>query len=478
MSFRINNNIDAMRSYHDVSRVTGEMNKSMGRLSKGLRIAEAGDDPSGLISSELFRSRISSMESAIRNNQEALNYSKSAENGLGEMNKLLTEARSLAIASGNSATLSAAQLAANQDQFNGIIGAINRVSSTTTYGNRRLLDGSSGVSTQVSNSAKVSGWSFGGQANATTITLNGLASINQTVLATRALYTSTAGGGLATGARNTGAVAINGVSFNFAIGQTGASMAAEFNKASGQTGVTAVFNTTTNNLEFAQTQTGTNRTITFTDTSGVISAAANTQAGTAGTNAVAQVIVGGQTSLYTGGLQGADGLTLRDINGNTLNITDGGNATGTSLLGRVTAGESRFQVGIDAGNTANLGLRNMGAAQLGTGVVTGVANLSAVDLTTGVGATNALTVIDKAIEEVSVMRGRIGNFQRNTLESNNRNLTTMKENLSNSESSIRDLDVADEMTKFTKWQVMQQAGMSMLGQANQSGQSVLSLLRG
>jgi flagellin len=475
MSFKINNNINALRSYNDVSNVTNEMNKSMSRLSKGLRIAEASDDPAGLISSETFRAQISSIDAAMRNNQEAVNYSKTAENALGEMNKLLNEARGLAVASGNSATLSAAQLAANQDQVNGIIGAINRVSTSTSYGNRRLLDGSAGTTTQLSNT-KVSGWSFGGQHGAITITANGLVTINQTTLATRALYTSTAGGGLATGARNTGTVAINGVSFSISMGATGASMAAQFNAASGQTGVTATFNTTSNNLEFAHTKTGTNNTINFTDTSGVISAAANTQASTAGVNAVAQIIMGGATVLYTGGLQGADGLSLRDASGNSLNITDGGNATGTALLGRVTAGDSRFQVGTGATQTANLALRNMGAAQLGTGVVAGQ-TLASLDVTTSAGAGNALSIIDKAIEEVTQTRGKIGSFQRYTLESNNRVLSSMKENVANSESSIRDLDVADEMTKFTKWQVMQQAGMSMLSQANQSSQSVLSLLR-
>jgi flagellin len=75
------------------------------------------------------------------------------------------------------------------------------------------------------------------------------------------------------------------------------------------------------------------------------------------------------------------------------------------------------------------------------------------------------------------MRGKIGNFQRNVLETNSRSLTNMRENLSASESSIRDLDVANEMTNYTKLQVMQQAGMSILGQANQGGSSILSLLR-
>jgi flagellin len=475
MSFKINNNVPALFAYNDLNTATMAMNKSMSRLSKGLRITEAADDPSGLISSENFRAQIESIDAAMRNNQQGVNYAKTAENALGEMNKLLNEARGLAVAAGNGATLSAAQVAANQDQLNGIVESINRVASTTSYGNRKLLDGSAGVTTQISNGAKVAGWSFGGQAGSVTVTQSGLVTINQTVAATNALYTSTAGS-LATGARQTGSVSINGVSFNFQQGDSGASMASAINAASGQTGVTASYNTTSGDLEFAHTKTGTNNTINFTDSSGVISTAANTQSSTAGTNAVAQVQVAGQTVLYTGGQQGSDGLTLRDASGNSLTLTSAGNVVGSALMGRVNAGDSTFQVGTAAGGTASLALRNMSAGQLGSGVVAG-STLANLDLTTTSGASNALSVIDKAIEEVTQTRGRIGSFQRYTLESNNRNLTSMKESAVNAESSIRDLDVASEMTSLTKWQLMQQTGIAMLGFAKQNGQSILSLLK-
>jgi flagellin len=472
MSFRINNNINAQRAFNATSQVNYEMSKSMNRLSKGLRIADASDDPAGLISSELFRAQMNSMDQAMRNNQEAINYAKTAENGLGEMNRLLSDARGLAIASGNSATLTATQLAANQDQLSSIIGSINRIAGSVTYSGRRLLDGSAGVTTQISNGSKVSGFSFGGQANAVTVTQNGLVTINQTTAATAAIYTSTAT--LSTGVITSGNVSLNGVSFSLASGSSLASVAAQFNAASGQTGVTAVVGT--NNLIFSQTQTGTNRTISFVDQAGSLSTAANTQANTAGVNAAATVTVAGQSVLFTGGQQGRDGLTLSDANGNTLNITTGGNVTGTSLMGQVIAADSQFQIGFTSGGTANLALRNMAANQLGSGVVSGL-TVNNLDISTAAGATNALAVLDKAIDEVSQMRGRIGNFQRNVLETNNRSLSSMRENLSNSESSIRDLDVAAEMTNYTKFQVMQQAGMSILSQANQGAQSVLGLLR-
>ena len=472
MSFRINNNIGAQRAFNSVSSTNYEIGKSMNRLSKGLRIADASDDPAGLISSELFRAQLSSMDQAMRNNNEALNYAKTAENGLGEMNKLLSDARSLAVASGNSATLTATQLSANQDQLNSIVSSINRIAGSVTYSGRKLLDGSAGVTTQVSNGSKVSGFSFGGTANTTTITQSGMITINQTVAATAATYTSTST--LSTGVVTTGNVALNGVQFTLAAGSSLASVAAQFNAASGQTGVTAAVGT--NNIVFTQTQTGTNRSVNFTDQNGSLSTAANTQARAVGVDATATITVGGQSVLFTGGQQGADGLTLQDINGNKLNITSGGNTVNTQLLGQVVAADSTFQIGFERTTTANLALRNMSAGQLGSGVVSGL-TVNNLDVTTSSGSQNALAVLDKAIDEVSQMRGRIGNFQRNVVETQQRSLSSMRENLANSESSIRDLDVASEMTNYTKFQVMQQAGLSILGQANTQGSSVLSLLR-
>ena len=474
MSFRINTNVEALSAFNSVSNVSMQMSKSMGRLSSGLRIADASDDPAGLISAQLFQSQITSMDAATRNNTEAMNYSKTAESALGEMNTLLDDARGLAVASGNSATLTATQLAANQDQVNSIISSINRISSSVTYSGRKLLDGSAGVTTQISNTSKVAGFSFGGTANSTTITQTGLVTINQTAAAAAALYTATAL--LTAGAAASGSISVNGVSFNVSSGTSGASLASMLNAASGQTGVTASF-TAGNQLIFTQTQTGTNRSINFVDTSGAVSSAANTSASVTGTDATATVTMGGQSVLYTGGRAGADGLSLSDSNGNKLTITTGGNAVNTQLMGQVIAQDSSFQIGFLAGSTANLALRNMSANQLGSGVVAGT-TVNNIDITTSAGAQNALSVLDKAIDEVSQMRGRIGNFQRNVLETNNRTLANMKQNLSNSMSSIQDLDVASEMTNYTKLQVMQQAGMAMLGQANQSGQSVLSLLKG
>ena len=116
------------------------------------------------------------------------------------------------------------------------------------------------------------------------------------------------------------------------------------------------------------------------------------------------------------------------------------------------------------------------SSQLGQGAVSGL-NLSNLDITTSSGAADALKVIDQAIADVSKSRGNIGNFMRNVLESNVRSLGVAKENLAATESQIRDVDIAEEMTSYTKLQILQQSGLSVLAQANSSPQSVLSLLR-
>ncbi len=135
-----------------------------------------------------------------------------------------------------------------------------------------------------------------------------------------------------------------------------------------------------------------------------------------------------------------------------------------------------FQIGGNVGQTAKIGIKNMGASSLAKNVAGNMfANLSEIDVTSAQGAQDAQGLIDKAINEVSTLRGTLGSFQKNSLESNLRNLRIAQQNLTSSESSIRDTDMALEMSNFTKNQILMQAGTAMLAQANQVPQVVLSL---
>ena len=135
-----------------------------------------------------------------------------------------------------------------------------------------------------------------------------------------------------------------------------------------------------------------------------------------------------------------------------------------------------FQIGGNVGQTASIGMRNMSASTLGSNLSGNMfRSLANINVTTVQGAQDAQSVVDAAINEVSTTRGTLGSFQKNTLESNLRNLRVAAQNLTAAESQIRDTDMAKEMSEFTKNQILLQAGTAMLAQANQVPQVVLSL---
>ena len=135
-----------------------------------------------------------------------------------------------------------------------------------------------------------------------------------------------------------------------------------------------------------------------------------------------------------------------------------------------------FQIGANVGQTTSIGLRSMGTTQLSNSLTGNMfSSLAQIDVTSVAGAQDSQAAIDAAINEVSTSRGTLGSFQKNTLESNLRNLRIAAQNLTAAESQIRDTDMAAEMSEFTKNQILLQAGTSMLAQANQVPQIVLSL---
>lgn len=476
MSFRINSNIAAMNALRNVGQTSANFNQSITRLSTGLRINSAADDPAGLIISESFRAQLNGLDAALRNSQDAVNYAKTAEGALDEINRLLRDARGLAVASANTGTMSQSAIQANQTQLQSISQSITRIAQQTQFGTKRLLDGSSGVSANSVAGNLVSSINLGGQFAGAAITSNTSVVATLTQAATQASITGVAA---ALGATVTaGSFSINGVTFTASASTTVQEVIEQINAAQGQTGVFATHNGT--DLVLSTSAYGSNARIDLTDASGVIRVGGAGSTSATGVNALATVQVGTATALFTSSQNGNGGLTLSDADGNTINLTAAGNVTASvqnATIGQVTVGSSQFQIGANAGQTTNLSLGNFASSQLGAGVVSGF-NLSNLDMTSASGANDAMKVIDAAIEQVSKARGQIGSFQRNILESNIRSLGVARESLAATESTIRDTDVAAEMTNFSKWQILQQAGMSVLAQANQAPQAVLSLLRG
>ncbi|MBL8060168.1 MAG: hypothetical protein JNK63_05580 [Chthonomonas sp.] len=478
-AFSVNTNTLAMTSLRILSNTGQQFASSMTKLSTGLRINNAGDDPAGLIVSESFRAQISGLDQAIRNNQDASNYSKTAEAALEEVNRLLRDARTLAVASSNSGTLDEAQRQANQNQISSIIQSITRIAQSTAFGTKKLLDGSSGTQAISTSAANVTDMSFSGIFAGQAVTQNSTVVVDVTTPAERAQVVTTKTHATAATTVAAGTFTINGVSFNTTSSDTIESVVARINQASVQTGVTATWAAggavTLNSAEF-----GSQATVSLVDAAGILQNAAGSTTDS-GVDAVADVTIdlNGATAggVTTVSFNAGRGLGLRDNYGNAINLTENGNlAAAPGTWGQITAGNATFQIGGNAGETTSLSLGNFAASEIGKGVVSGK-SLADLDLLSASGCAEAMQIVDKAIQDVSTARGRVGNFMRNVLESNVRSLAIQRENLASSESSIRDIDVATEMTNFTKLQILQRSGLSMLSQANLAPQAVLSLLQ-
>jgi flagellin len=464
MSFRINTNVNAMNALRNLGSTGMEINKATTRLATGLRINSGADDPSGLIASESYRAQLSSMDQALRNNQDAMNFAKTAEGGLDEVNRLLRDARSLAVANGNG-TLDDTQKQANQTQLNSIMSSIDRIAGNTAFGSKKLLNGTAGTQSSVIKSADVSKVSFTGQFNGAAIANDGAVDINVTTAGQRATALGTVA--YATGATevaSAGSFTINGTQFTVSAGTTRDQLIQSINDKSSETGVTAEVGAG-NVVSFSSIEYGADANVTVVDANGLLVTGGGSLTDS-GVDAVADVTFDGTTVTFDGGT----GLNLKDADGNSISLTAGGNVAGANTgVGYVKRGSSDFQIGANAGQTASLSLGNFSAGALGLNSTS--TNITGTDMSTALGA------IDSAIASVADSRGRIGSFMKNTLESNVRSLGIARENLAATESTIREIDVAAEMTNYTKLQILQQSGISMLAQANSGPQAVLSLLR-
>jgi flagellin len=158
------------------------------------------------------------------------------------------------------------------------------------------------------------------------------------------------------------------------------------------------------------------------------------------------------------------------------NIMDNTKFNGKTVFG--SSDSFTFQVGANQGETISMAAPSMGADISAGGLsnLTAISDTATASAALSTGTLSSIANIDTMIQNVSKVRANYGAIQ-NRLEHRLNNLATYQENLTASESRIRDVDMASEMTSFTKLQILQQAGTSMLAQANQSSQTVLSLLR-
>lgn len=454
MALGLASNVSALNAQNNLSRSNNSLNTSIERLSSGFKINRGADGPAALVISEKQRAQISGLRAAIDNTEKAVAVVQTAEGALNEINSLMVKVRSLAIDSANTGVNDEDALAANQAEIDNALETINRIANNTQFGEKKLLDGSAAGVSGTPSDTDITNVTVASDVEAATL------AVDITQAATAA--TVTAGYTAPSGA--TEDITINGETITIADGATIAAAADAINLETGTTGVTATVDGT--DLVLTSEDVGSaSEIIIGADAIGFTAATTN---GTDVAGTIGGAAATGVGNLLTGDAGGdAEGISFEVA-------TD---ATGAQGDIEVTDSALVFQIGANQGQTVRIGIASVAATGLGVGVTDNqFASLDDVNVETAAGAQDTLGVIDAAIDEISNLRGTLGAFQGNTLESTANNLRTTLENTVNAESVIRDTDFAEEISNFTNSQVLVQAGTSVLSSANQSSQLILSLL--
>ncbi len=529
---RINHNINALLAWRNLGQTNFAMGKSIERLSSGLRINRAADDAAGLAIATKMAVQIRGLRVAQKNAEDAISLVQTAEGGLKEAEAILEKMHDLALEAANDSKTLDDRLKI-QDEINQLIEEIDRIASTTEFNTKKLLNGSvssKGVSViytndLVSTSADVTGVKAFSTAEVGVYNIDIAATYASTAQAT-VLETSEIKDGSTSATTTTKLVDLTDVSSNslglqegdvitirgkvggeevFATlkvestttyGELMDAIKATFDAsdvhiadgagASDDTYMEFGYDTTTEvGLDKLYIKGKDGRASAITDveilaetSDGVARTAFNsafavTEKQTAKDAGDKLVKIDGPVSgpsdeevlaLRAGEvLKGYEGLEITF--GST--IGDGGQATITVAR---KDGSMTLQIGANQGQTMSISIDDMGAEALG--LVTAGQKLR---VTTQAAATDAIETIKAAIEKISAQRSKLGAYQ-NRLEHSIRNLGVAETNLTDAESRMRDADIAQEMMKFTRNQIMLQAGTAMLAQANMVPQTVLQLL--
>ncbi len=474
---RINTNVGALIAQRHLNTSYTGLNATLERLSTGLRINRGKDDPAGLIASERLRSEISAVGQAMTNTQRASTIIATTEGALDEVAALLRSINELIVEAANEGALSEDEIRANQLQIDSAVASITRIADTTTFAGRALLNGSldyitSGVDSNAVADLAIHGAQFGTRTYVPV-------SVDVLQTAERASLNFTA-----SAVASSVTIEIQGpdgvTTLSFVSGTPAADIAEAIRSVSDATGVSAVLSANPNaGFQVYSKDYGSRAFVSINVLSNTGSFDVEDALGTIASRDIGR----DATATINGALSTGDGnhLTLKTATLDLeLRLTETFPTSSTSFA--ITDGGALFQVGpqVNSNQQANIAVQSVAASQLGnhelgflSQIVTG-GDYSIV----GGNYLQASKIINESISQVSVLRGRLGAFEKNTLDTNVNQLGITLENLMSSESAIRDADFAFETSQLTRSQVMVAAGTSVLSLANQTPQNVLRLLGG
>ncbi len=495
----INTNIGSLNAQRQLNRAQSAQMTSMERLASGLRINSAKDDSAGLAISERMTAQIRGLNQAARNANDGISIAQVAEGALQESTNILQRMRELSVQSANDSN-SATDRASIQNEVGQLQQELNRIADTTTFNGKNVLDGSFtaqkfqvGAFANETISVSVSSGRADAMGN-NTVTADGTGTTAVGASATFAAATSTV---LATedltitGSLGSGTVDV-------AAAATAGEIAAQVNGITSQTGVEAdaitqaTIGTLSGTGTFAFSLYGTDST-SGSAISASISDTSDLSNLVDAINGVAAST--GITAEFTGGAR--DTIKLVSTNGDDIGIENAlatgtatfavtgldadGTAAGSATTLGGAVGTDSTRVGGDVTFKASASFTVTSAAAGGvfaatTANVSALSSVASIDVGTQAGSNSALDVIDGALAYISNIRSDLGAVQ-NRFGSTIANLENVSQNVSAARSRIQDADFAQESSELARTQILQQAGISILAQANASSQSVLSLLQ-
>jgi flagellin len=487
----INSNSSALNARRQLSETTGSLSTSFQRLSSGLRINSAKDDAAGLSISTRFSAQIRGLNQAVRNSNDGISLAQTAEGALNETTNILQRIRELAVQSAND-TNNDNDRASLQAEVSQLKTELDRIATTTTFNNNKVLDGGflnknlqvgANVDETISVSISGAGASdlarqarYDGNTGSDFVSANILSGVTIT--------------GFKGSAGVRGTVAADDQDSTSLQAASAIAKAAAINDSTASTGVRAIVNATevvgSSNLSTAVTLDGSNFLtindekiagfrVEQNDASGSLVDAIN--AVSDDTGVVASLSKDSELELTA-----ADGRNIEvSFSAGSVSAALGFDATTAATVTTAGATVTAFVAtgSITLQSSELFELAGNSGTQLGfnTGVygVNSDKSVESINISSRDGAVEALDVIDLALEDVSSQRADLGALQ-NRLESTINNLSTTSENLSASRSRILDADFAAETAQLSRNQIIQQAGVSILAQANQQPQIALALL--
>ena len=484
----VQHNMQAMNANRMLNVTTGQQAKSTEKLSSGYRINRAADDAAGLTISEKMRKQIRGLDRASTNAEDGVSSVQTAEGALTEVHSMLQRMNELATQAANGTNSKDSDRQAIQDEIDQLTTEIDRVSETTKFNETYLLKGDAGTKT-INMKAHDAG-------------LKGTLTDNGDGTATFVMDALNAGDKVSIGGKN------------YTIGGEDADVTSMLT-AAGITGK-AGDKVTINGKEYTFFENASDGKTALTNTGYYETAPDKADATTASPTYADNTAIVGATGTISVGTKsvtkmkdaGADGIDDTDttviskkkayelaskelLKANQIGDTEGNAKVGVGAVDTavdLTNGNGTFKIqtgSAKVANTLSFSLHVGSDADMTNKIQVDIDSMDSASLgikginvkdDSGNAATYAIDAISDAISKVSSQRSSLGAVQ-NRLEHTINNLDNVVENTTTAESRIRDTDMASEMVNYSKNNILAQAGQSMLAQANQSNQGVLSLLQ-